>query len=552
MASLAHIASLWRYAPGSYRRSLPDSPAARARAAVQAPLLDTRAAVGAAWFPAVYEGDESGRLPGFLVRVRAGLDLPGQTVTEPSWSSILAWVAGLAGVGPETFPSGLRLVLDPPPPTPIRGPSLELAGAAAVISLLTGRMPAEAPIASAKLSPDGGDAIAAIHNAELKREIIRREAPSCAAPLVAGRDGRAAAWLAGLFGADWRDALIRACERTPESLVREAWRAHNARNHGPAVRLATAALDTTRGVHRALALWIVGADDLHRGQAGQGLQRLVEARELLAVPSDEEVAEHDVLLEEHLAAHLGIGLLDNLRIRSAIDVLGAALERLADSQVRHGRRWRSVGTQVAGSLCRALRVAGEFERAATTLEAWSLGRAALPEERARSLQGLAAIQLASGRRERAVETLEAARRALPDAMPDERLSTAGYIRLTRIRAGVDAVEPCEGLPPAPDWRHPLKTLETLERLARSDAELVSQWFERHVVASRSEVTPPVLMLFLRLLAAHAGAPALGATTRELIRGLRAVPGGELDGAPNDALSALEGGIGAPWLALCPY
>ncbi len=513
----------WRHAPGACLRVAEklargnSSERARGRhLSSRIALLDLRPRVGVAWFPVVHQ--PGGAVEGFLVQVVVGGGRPIEGA-----EALAAWFGGLLpeaeaevralSIGIEGLPEGFE----------VRGHSLQLAAAEALVSHFLQRPAASARVSSGGLGADFC-ALSPIDQVAVKRRICALEAPGAVATVV---EASAHLELSSAFGSAWRGELAAALGASASALSRDARRAYLDRKYPRAERLAELALDTE---DLPLARWVRGACRVHRGE--QGLEDLELAFEAL------RHSEEEAWLGEELEAFLGIALLDELRPVEARPRLERALARLEDA--RRDRRFREVAVQVAGTLRRVLQLLGEVEDALQVHQTWVLGHAHQDHEHSRALIESAALELAL-ERPGVERTLELAERQLAHCSSDERAVTRRYIEVQRVRAGLSS-SARKGEPP--DWSDFPQPLEALAGLCTEELE---SWLDDYVDLA----TLGCAMHLVLLGAAARSGPVRQAP--ELVICFRERTGPErLGAAAWSALAALEAGDCAPWRRLAPY
>lgn len=392
--------------------------------------------VGVVAFPVVDVATGTGRV--YRVLATEGLrgdwtPLHGERAARVHTWITQTWPA-LEGLQPCLHVSG------PAPGDGWEGASCDLALALATLSWALGITPAPVVVTGA-LGPPGQ--VAPVDHHDAKRALVAADLPdhtllTSALPLDDVLD-------AALPG--WREALGQRAHRT---LAR---RAHTAvahllqHRHGAALVEATAVLDAapTDEAARARALWVRGAVALHQARAEEGLADLAAARAHLPGWHDHPDDPPEELAAEELAAWEIIALIDAGRPAAAADLGHQTLHAL-DATTRATRRWRSVALQVAGSTHRALITLDRSDEAERLLRGWSLERAALLDQRARALGDLAELQRRQGNPLDAQHTLDAARRALADAI-DPAGVTARFLDLFQAR--LDAARGRQVAPPRP-------------------------------------------------------------------------------------------------------
>jgi hypothetical protein len=511
--------------------------------------LDVSPRIGEAWFPSVTPGVPG--VAGLLLRVC----VPGGAPRPPGppllpdarlSRAVHTWVAGLVGVEePEILGLPTLCVTAPPPGITLHGSSGELAGAVALLSHLLGLAPARPVLCSGRLGVPG--TLDPIDQADVKEGVLELEAPGAPSLLVTepcAAEPLLAAWL----GASWRRELEQVLALSPRALALEAWSQLRGQ---PALAEAKgrAAARLGAGHTRALGAWVVGACQLHRGQADQGLQNMVEAERALQgppAPGDLPLGAHTV---EELRAYLGVALLDRLELRRAREVLESTLLRLVEEPPPWDRRRAEVVLQVAGSLHRVRVACGDLDGAARALQRWSLGPALLAHEEARCRGDLAEVHRRAGRLDQARHELERARACLREVHAEERPLTARYQRLFRVRAGLEP-PPWPVEPARPErWPQPAEVAETL---LCGPAEPLDRWLRESLLDPRRPASL-VLQLFGVGVAARwmertgEPLPVVGSLVEAITPQL-----GDADPSLRDALQALAEGQPQGWARRCPY
>jgi hypothetical protein len=177
----------------------------------------------------------------------------------------------------------------------------------------------------------------------------------------------------------------------------------------------------------------------------------------------------------------------------------------------------------------------------------ALGDAALDEERARCLLDLADTQLKAGRRDEAIETLDAAERALTHAAADQRPATRRFLAIQQVRAGVAVTQVPVEPPDFGRWPQPVEVLQAAMEQGR-------EAFEDFV---RTQFDPSTLSGTACLAVSGEAARAVVRWGRldwaqALAARLLAAFGDGLDGPGQAALRALGAGEGSGWLERAGY
>ncbi len=348
------------------------------------PLLDLTPRLGEAWFPAVV--DDIPGVPGLLLLVRAAPLPPDDprkalAIDKELTEAVHRWVAGLLGVGdPRVLGLPPLYVTVPPPGVTTRGDSGQLAGLLALLSYVLGSPPRAAVLCSGALGEPG--MLASVERIGEKLAVQALEAPGTE-PMLVETAREAEPVLARWLGEGWRAELGDLLRLSPQALAREAYLGHRG-DRSLAEAKAREAIRLGQGHTRAIGQWVVGACLMHKGLAGEGLERMERAAAALAEPPTSGDAPLEAYLLEELYAFQGIALLDRLELRRARDVLERGLARMDAQPHPLNQREASVSLQLAGSLHRVLLVAGDLEAAERILLDWSLGKALLPHEEAGS------------------------------------------------------------------------------------------------------------------------------------------------------------------------
>ena len=537
-------------APGAWRRHLreryADRPLAEQREAKlradQVRLHDLAPRPGVAWFPLVGPEDrvDHDQVAGVLARVCAGGT--GPAVPEEGQRHVRAWVAQLVGVGPHALDEAPPLTFQGVPPGwTVTGRSWELAAALALVTHLAA-LPTRVPLVASGRLASGTEAgqVESVDARDAKARILANEAPE-ATHFLARQAGTAPLddWLPG----GWYGPLAMALEVTPELGASEMWSAWRQGNRAGAERLVPVALASKKAPVRAVALWVRGSAALHRGAVDEGMPDLLAAREVLQAT---QVRRFQV---EELEASLGIALLDTLAPKSAVALLEGTLARL-DAVPTGDRfeRWREVTLQVAGSLRRALVGTGDLPQALAVHQTWSLGAAAVDTERARCLLDLADVQLRLGQTDDARYSLDQAQRALAHAPVAARRLTDRFLRVQRVRAGLQPV-PAGWRVEAPDWHDFPQPLELAEAILALDkagrASALAGW--------PTGGSPIVLWVSSRLAALLLLEDPTLAWGQEVLAALALhVDDARMGTGAEAALATAQQGDGAAWAARVPY
>jgi len=512
------------------------------------PLLDLTPRVGEAWYPAVV-CDIPGT-SGLLLLARTAPFPPGDprkalALDRDLTDAVHRWVAGVLGVG-DARVLGLPdlYVTVPPPGLTTGGVSGQLAGLVALLSEVLGVPPLAGALCSGTVGEPG--MLGAVDRLPEKRAVQALEAPGVE-PVFIDAGCEAEPVLARWLGDDWRAELEDLLQLSPQALAREALLGHRG-DRSLAKARAREAIRLGQGHTSAIGEWVEGACLMHAGQAGEGLECMERAAAALAQPPAPGDAPLDAHMLEELYAFQGIALLDRLDLRRARAVLELGLARMEALPLPLNQRAASVALQLAGSLHRVLLLDGEIEAAERVLLEWSLGKALLPHEEARSRADLAELYRRSGRLDEAAEQLKLARARLRHAPSDQRAFTGRFQRLFRVRAGLD--DPCWPVEPPrwSAWPQPGEVVETL--LATESSEQLDTWLREHVVGVRSVV---FLQFALGAVARHAARTGeLVSSAAPLVATLRGQEQMEFDPGVDAALEALLAGEPGEWMRRCPY
>jgi tetratricopeptide (TPR) repeat protein len=515
------------------------------------PLHDLTPRLGEAWFPAVV--DDIPGVPGMLLLVRTQ-PLPGGDhrmaleLDRELTDAAHRWVAGLLGVwNPRVLELPSLYVTAPPPGVTVRGASGQLAGLVALLSHVLGVPPRAAVLCSGALGEPGK--LASVERLDEKRAVQALEAPSVE-PVFVDAPLEAASVLVRWLGEGWRADLEEMLRLSPQALAREAYLGHRG-DRSLAEAKAREAIRLGQGHTCALGEWVVGACLMHKGLAGEGLERMERAATALAEPPAAGDAPLEAYMLEELFAFQGIALLDRMELRRARQVLERGLSRMDAQPLPLDQRAASVAVQLAGSLHRVLLVAGEIEAAECVLLEWSLGRALLPHEESRSRADLAELYRRAGRLDDARDQLVLARARLRHAPSDQRAFTGRFQRLFRVRAGLES--PCWPVEP-PRWRAWPQPGEVLETLLNGPGDGLDAWLSGHVVGMDLDPASSVVYLQLSLGAVARFAARTGelvSSAAPLVAALRGLLP-ELDPGVGGALDALLAGEPGEWVRRCPY
>jgi len=513
---------------------------------------DARPRLGEAWFPVTL--DDVPAVPGLLLQVAARPRVAGTACLplerdEALTLAVHRWVAGLLEVeDPRVLTLPDLYVTSLPHGVSARGSSGQLSAAVALLSHLLGVPPLRPAVCSGALGPPGR--LAPVERLARKRTILALEAPGVDAVLV-GEPREAGPALALWLGEGWSAELEELLRLSPQALAREALLGHRG-DRSLAEAKAREAIRLGKGHTRALAEWVVGVCLVHKGQAGEGLERMERALAALRQPAAPDDAPLDAFVLEELCAFQGIALLDRLELRRAREVLERGLDSMAALPEPLDQRAASVTLQLAGSLHRVLLLDGELEAAERVLLEWSLGKVTLPHEESRSRADLAELYRRAGRIDEAREQLELARARLRNTPSDQRAFTGRFQRLFRVRAGL--APPCWRVEPPQwlAWPQPGEVLETLLAVASGDA--LDAWLAEHAVGMELEPASSIVYLQLALgaVARHAARTGeLVGSAAPLIAALRRLLP-ELDPGVDAALEALLAGEPLGWVRRCPY
>ena len=543
------VERLRRWAPGAYRADLRSrTDGGRARAAQRAAtaetvdLMDLSPREGEAWFPLVAQGAVG--VQGVLARVSVGG--AGQALPPTVAEAVRGWVAALVG---RTDTAGLQRydlrVDNVPDGWEVQGRSLTYAAAVALISAVLGRPPRNPQVVSAALGETAGG-LGAVGHLDTKRAVCALEAPGVPA-LLCDAPQAAPPHLTAAFGRDWRTSLFGALGVSSSRLAEEAWRSYQARALGRAETQAQAAMAAAEGQARALACWVAGACQMHRGGT-EALPLLKQALAGLSAHPEARLYQH-----QELTAFLGIALLDNGQSEAAVTCLQAALAALDEEAGRYRmRRWQEVVVQVAGSLRRCLQACDRLDQAVDVHLRWTLGATPLlRHERTRSLMDLASTRLQAGRRDAAQATLAEARACLPDVADAARADTARYLGIQEVRAGLVEADWSVEPPDFDRWPQPLEAFETL--YAAGSPHAFDAFVAAHLAA---EALPPPILCQVALGAAARATLRWGPRpwTAELVAAFeRAVEGGlVVDATLKAAVRALADGDAGPMARIAVY
>lgn len=546
---LGRAAALKPWVPGApawVREQLASAP--RLERLILAELLPPRVPIdvspdlGLAWFPAVPRAARGPDAGLFAVEVRAP-----EAEGTPGEAAVLAWVAALAGCGPEELAVSGLTVRGVPDGYALDGASWGAAGAVAVISYLLAAAPRSPVVVSGAVGAPGPvPRWLPVEGEDAKRAAVEREAGGCAFRFVTGPTD-ALPWLSSWFGEDWQRRLQASLHRSPETLARRAVALYRQGQHTRAAGVAGAALGGgAAGVAGGLALWVRGSNALHRGRTEEGFEDLRHAAERLS-EAPEHVEHGDRCTHAELLASIGVAMLDAGRAAQAVATLTETRDGLLamPATLRTMPGWRRAWVHVSGSLHRARVLAGDLEGALEVLTHPALGVGLVAQEAARTWGDVAEVHRRCGRVEEAQAALDKGWTCLPDVQEGERGRTRRFLELYRVRAGLS--EPPDACRPAGRWPWPELGF-TLERLLQEDPHRITEW----ILTPGHE--PPGRVH--RMLLAGFGARWVARSGRvpswlvEVVGPL--VEDEEIDEEVRGALRELVGGRAEAWIRRSPY
>lgn len=489
----------WLGAPERQRRALeealgrPDLPRASRRELTRAldRLRPAPSGLGVVPFPAVVPGTRDGA----VYRVVAATAARGDLARVPD-AVVQRVRAALQAALPALDPSGVVLHVSGPAPDGGRwsGRSVELALTAAVASWALGVPPRDDVVVTGAVE---GGRVTPVAFLDDKRALVARDLPGAR---LAHPVGPLEAALDAVLRDGWRDALVLQSAVTPARRARVALEAARGREDARALAEAEAALAGADGDPAivAQARWARAMVHLHAGRAHDADADLDAVAAALPAWAEHADTPPAGLAREELVAHAIVAWIDQGRLAAALARAKATVAQL-DGLPERPERVRFVTLSVAGSGHRAAIALGDLDLAASLLLDHGAGRSRLHHQLARVLGDLAEVRRRQGRPDAARALLEAARRALPDAAPDQRDLTARFVDLFEARLDVDAGRPAPA-PPAdtPPW--PRLGFELLAARRSADpAAALGRWAQDPWVRSS---------LPLRWLLAEAAAAAV--------------------------------------------
>ena len=495
-----------------------------------------------AWFPAVPKGLLGPEAALFAATVRTPDDDPALGQDE-----VVAWVAALAGCEASLLRVPGVVVLGVPETHTLDGDSWQAAAAVAVVSFLLGAAPRVPAVVSGALGPRGPiPTFAKVGGEDAKRAAASREAGH-ATVRFASKTVDASTWFAEWFGEDWQRRLQASVSVSPDALGRRAMRLYDQGRQNEADPLAGAAVGGgATGVARAQALWVLGSNALHRGQASEGLERLLEASKLLlAAPEGVEGA--GPVGHARLQASVGIALVDHGAAEEAESVLIATRRQLLNCgrEIRATPEWRRAVVHVTGSLHRALVLSGHSDAALALLTDTQLGAGLVASEEARTWGDVAEVHRRKGRLEEAGKALDRAWCSLVEVQEGELHRTRRFLELYRVRAGLS--EPPDVVGPA-CWQAWPDLGFTLERLLREPDHRIAAWVcEPGNEPSRAVHGMLLAGMGARQMLRHGRVPGW---LENVVTPLLQVE--TVDDGVREVLKDLLGGEPEAWIARCPY
>ena len=447
-ATLDDYPFAFRYAPGQAARFVfanRDShlPTRRARDELFSlweplPLLHLDRTV---WFPAVIN-EAQGPIEGLLIGVRFGEALPGGVpLPDRLKRSAIQWVKHWLCVERIPGEDKLRASLTPGASGfPVDDlDSAGLASAVALLMLLSQEHATPVVVCSGELGDRGGGL--PIGFATHKRSIAEAEILAAGVrvePWIADdavKAARVTQWIEDTLGDGARRRLLAACDYSPEAVLRSA---HQALFLGDKIRagaLARSVTESVDGRYRALALWISASAATRRGNAGDALMLVNDARDAWSQATPTK--DFDAYAFERMESITGVALLDNAQPTTAAVVLQSTLTELTSVPERfRDNDWADAVTRVTGTLRRVLIMLGRANDAVELHREWALGLARVPSQQARCWMDLGLTLFAAGDVEQAKEAIATSRSHVCEIDGGDRSESLRYIELAEWRLGL--------------------------------------------------------------------------------------------------------------------